>query len=129
MSVDDYTYDQLVGFLASDDPLPAPLTRRQVVEAVKRADIETGRRMQEQQNAAFVHVMRLREQQKEAEFQSIVMEMTSELEGAHRTIRQQQASIEALRWALSQRMHVAAARRASQPSACAMSQQRTHLYL
>lgn len=122
MSLDGYTYEQLVDFLDSDDPLPAPLTRRQVREAVKHADVETGRRMQEEQNAVFARVMRLREQQKEADFQTFVMKMTSELEGAHRTIRQQQASIIALRWALSRRMHVAAAWRALLPSACAVSQ-------
>lgn len=51
----DYTYEELCSMLDSDDPPPAPLTRRQVREAIQRADRATA--------DAQLHVMRQREQQ------------------------------------------------------------------
>jgi uncharacterized protein YecA (UPF0149 family) len=101
MSLANYTIEQLQGFLKSDNPLPAPLTREEVYDAVIQAD----RRLQKQKSDEYIRVMRLREQQKEAEFQSIVIEMTSKLDDADKTIRQQQADIHALRWAISWQMH------------------------
>jgi hypothetical protein len=92
----DYTYAQLVERLDSDEAPPAPLTRKEIREAVQHLDREAA--------ATKERVMLLREQQKEQQFQTVVTNMMHDLQAARGTIRQQEAALAALRWELTLRI-------------------------
>ena len=106
----DYTYAQLVEILDSDEAPPAPLTRKEIREAVQQLDREAA--------ATKERVMLLREQEEEEEFQRVVTNMMHDLQAARGTIRQQEAALAALRWELTRRMHASIASRVSVPFLC-----------
>ena len=51
-----YTYKELIELLDSDDPPPAPLTRKQIREAIQHFDRAS--------TDALEHLLKLREQQR-----------------------------------------------------------------
>ena len=106
----DYTYDELCSMLDDDAPPPAPLTRKQMREAIQRADRERA--------DADALLMRLREEEKEVEFQTAIMKMRRAVEDARGTIQVHEEIIIALRWEVVKRLHRAIASRASVPRAC-----------